>query len=92
MKNLEIIVQTPFIELDANNLKKIAYEVKKKSIRNRVLDSKGNTSESFNFLIDQLNDIGKELGEIMAKNAKYVHNIAENFKKMDDDLASDMSD
>ena len=92
MKNLEIIVQTPFIELDANNLKKIAYEVKKKSIRNRVLDSKGNTSESFNSLIDQLNDIGKELGEIMAKNAKYVNNIAENFKKMDDDLASDISD
>ena len=29
MKNLEIIVQTPFIKLEANNLKKIAYEVKK---------------------------------------------------------------
>ncbi|MBE6817542.1 MAG: hypothetical protein E7517_00080 [Ruminococcaceae bacterium] len=92
MDNKELIIQPKMIESGAARLKQIANSVQSKSIRDGLLSSKGNTADSINSLINQLNAVGQDLSKIMAENAKYVHNIAKEFKQMDNDLASDISD
>ena len=85
---VEIAVKKEVILSNATKLDKIADSVSQRKIISKVNNSKGKTSNSINNLIQELNNMGTELGRLMNANAKNVRQIAEQFSAKDADLAS----
>lgn len=85
---VEIAIKKEVILSNASKLDKIAEDVSQKRITSRVSNSKGKTASSVNNLIQELNNMGTELGRLMNENAKNVRQIAEQFSESDSDIAS----
>lgn len=85
---IEIAIKREVILSNATKLDKVASYVSQKKITGRINHSKGKTVTSVNNLIQELNNMGTELGRLMSENAKNVRQIAEQFSAKDEDLAS----
>lgn len=85
---IEISIKREVILSNATKLDKVASCVSQKKITGRISHSKGKTATSVNNLIQELNNMGTELGRLMNENAKNVRQIAEQFSAKDADLAS----
>lgn len=85
---VEIAIKKEVVLSNATKLDKIAENVSQKKITSKVNNSKGKTANSINNLIEELNNVGTELGRLMNENAKNVRQIAEQFSAKDSDLAS----
>lgn len=87
-KSIEIIVKKAFISAKATELKNISKSVALEKITNKYTNSTGNTIDSMNLIIDELNSLGSNLADLMSKNAGLVSEIALKFSQMDESIAS----
>ncbi|MBE6817549.1 MAG: hypothetical protein E7517_00115 [Ruminococcaceae bacterium] len=90
--SVEIIVRKQVLLANALQMKKIANSISNKRIDRKCSGSKGDTIDSLNSIVDQLNAVGQDLGKLMLENAVLVENIAIKFGKTDKSIASDLSD
>ena len=86
--NVEIIVKKVFISAKVAELNSVAKSVAKRKINSKCSNSKGNTIDEIDILIDELNCVGTELGQLMLNNAAVVNEIGIKFAQMDLDIAS----
>lgn len=85
---IEIAIKKEVILSKATKLDDIARDVSQKKITSFVDHSKGRTSRSINNLIQELNNMGTALGNLMNENAKNVRQIADEFSAKDAAIAS----
>lgn len=85
---IEIAIKKEVILSKTTKLDEIARSVSQKKITSSVNHSKGQTSESLNNLIQELNNMGTALGNLMNENVKNVRLIADEFSAKDSAIAS----
>ncbi len=85
---IEITIKKEVILSKATKLDEIASAVSQKKISSTVNSSKGKTSRSINNLIQELNNMGAVLGNLMNENAKNVRQIADQFSAKDAAIAA----
>lgn len=85
---IEIAIKKEVILAKATKLDEIARTVSQKKITSMLNHSQGQTSRSINNLIQELNNMGTALGNLMNENAKNVRLIADEFSAKDASIAS----